>query len=157
MLRAPGSVGRTWLLTSANDEPNDPAHTKILNLDIILLDNPSGSLEVTLPHDAGAQSDRSLRFLLIDTRVLSGTLAESAVLAAGTFSCARLQTEFLAAQELMRDTQAMFKTLRSLSVFGFAPVNLHALIYRHNRTEDTRQVSEYMDTGTKAESVRQLK
>ena len=68
-----------------------------------------------------------------------------------------MQTEFLVAQELMRGTHVTFKALRSLGVFGFAPVDLHTLIYRYDRTEDIRQVSEFIDTGTKAESVRQFK
>ena len=49
---------------------------------------------------------------------------------------------------------AKFKALQSISEFSFASVDLHALSYKYDRTKDTRQVSEFIDAGTKAESVR---
>ena len=48
--------------------------------------------------------------------------------------------EMLVVQELIRGTHPMFDALQSLSVFGFTPGELYALVYRHDLTNDSKSI-----------------
>ncbi len=145
--QSPDSTGLTDLLTS--DKRPVPARTSVENLDIIISDDPTGSLETHLLYAAdgrlrmhrGLQRIEVYDFVVIDTRGSVGVIVESAALAAD-ICLSPIPPEVMAAQEFVRGTVSMISGLQSLSAFGISPGALYALIYRYDHTNDTRSVSE---------------
>ena len=145
--QSPDSTGLTDLLTS--DKRISPARTSVKNLDIIVSDDPTGSLETQLLYAAdgrlrmhtGLQRIDGYDFAVIDTRGAAGVIVESAALAAD-ICISPIPPEVIAAQEFVRGTVSMISGLQSMSAFGISPGELCALIYRYDRTNDARSVNE---------------
>ena len=124
-----------------------PRRTSVENLDIIVSDDPSGSLEARLLHapDGRFRMLNRLQLIqgyditIIDTRGSTGTLVESAVLAAD-ICLSPLPPEILSAQEFLRGTAELVKNLSTLSMLGVSPGKLLALFYRCDRTNDSKAV-----------------
>ena len=159
--QSPDSTGLTDLLTS--DKRISPAHTSVKNLDIIVSDDPTGSLETQLLYAAdgrlrmhkGLQHIDGYDFAVIDTRGATGVIVESAVLAAD-ICLSPIPPEVMAAQEFVRGTVSMISGLQSMSAFGISPGSLCALIYRYDRTNDTQTVSESIAAATAISDTRLL-
>ena len=159
--QSPDSTGLTDLLTS--DKRPVPARTSVENLHIIVSDDPSGSLETQLLYAAdgrlrmhtGLQRIDGYDFAVIDTRGAAGVIVESAALAADICLCP-IPPEVMAAQEFIRGTVSLVTNLRSMSAFGISPGALCALIYRYDRTNDTRSVSESIAAAAVIEGTRLL-
>ena len=159
--QSPDSTGLTDLLTS--DRRPVPARTSVENLDIIVSDDPTGSLETQLLYAAdgrlrmhtGLQRIDGYDFALIDTRGSAGVIVESAALAAD-ICLSPIPPEVMAAQEFVRGTVSMLSGLQSMSAFGIAPGVLCALIYRYDRTNDTRNVSESIAAAADISNARLL-
>lgn len=137
--------GLTNLLTG--DLQPAARNTSINNLDIIVSDDPTGALEAQLLHapDGRFRLVQRLQAIdgydvtIIDTRGATGTLVESAILAAD-ICLSPLPPEMLSAQEFLRGTANLVKNLASLSMFGISPGHLFALFYRCDRTNDSKAV-----------------
>ena len=64
--------------------------------------------------------------------------------------------EVMAAQEFIRGTVSLVNGLQSMSVFGISPGALCALIYRYDRTNDARNVSESIAAAADISNARLL-
>lgn len=134
-----------------------PRKTSVDNLDIIVSDDPSGSLEARLLHAPDGrfrmlnrlQVIQGYDITIIDTRGSTGTLVESAALAAD-ICLSPLPPEILSAQEFLRGTVNLVKNLSTLSMLGVSPGRLLALFYRCDRTNDSKAMMQSV-----AESLRQ--
>ena len=159
--QSPDSTGLTDLLTS--DKRISPARTSVKNLDIIVSDDPTGSLETQLLYAAdgrlrmhtGLQRIDGYDFAVIDTRGATGVIVESAALAAD-ICLSPIPPEVMAAQEFIRGTVSLVNGLQSMSAFGISPGALYALIYRYDHTNDTRSVSESIATAAAIAHTRLL-
>ena len=160
--QSPDSTGLTDLLTS--DKRISPARTSVKNLDIIVSDDPTGSLETQLLYAAdgrlrmhtGLQRIDGYDFAVIDTRGATGVIVESAALAAD-ICLSPIPPEVMAAQEFIRGTVSLVNGLQSMSAFGISPGALYALIYRYDHTNDTRSVSESIATAAAIAHTRLLR
>ena len=159
--QSPDSTGLTDLLTS--DKRPSPARTSVKNLDIIVSDDPTGSLETQLLYAAdgrlrmhtGLQRIDGYDFAMIDTRGAAGVIVESAALAAD-ICLSPIPPEIMAAQEFIRGTVSLVNGLQSMSAFGISPGALYALVYRHDRTNDARAVIESIATAVESYDARLL-
>ena len=159
--QSPDSTGLTDLLTSSKRPI--PARTSVKNLDIIVSDDPTGSLETQLLYAAdgrlrmhtGLQRIDGYDFAVIDTRGATGVIVESAALAAD-ICLSPIPPEVMAAQEFIRGTVSLVNGLQSMSAFGISPGALFALIYRYDRTNDARNVIESIAAAAAYENTRLL-
>ena len=159
--QSPDSTGLTDLLTCSKRPI--PARTSVKNLDIIVSDDPTGSLETQLLYAAdgrlrmhtGLQRIDGYDFAVIDTRGATGVIVESAALAAD-ICLSPIPPEVMAAQEFIRGTVSLFNGLQSMSAFGISPGELYALIYRHDRTNDARAVIESIAAAVDLSNARLL-
>ena len=161
LVQSPDSTGLTDLLSSS--KPPVPARTSVENLDIIVSDDPTGSLETQLLYAAdgrlrmhtGLQRIDGYDFAVIDTRGAAGVLVESAALAAD-ICLSPIPPEIMAAQEFIRGTVSLVNGLQSMRAFGISPGALYALVYRHDRTNDARAVIESIATAVESYDARLL-
>ena len=146
--QSPDSTGLTDLLSS--DKRISPAHTSVKNLDIIVSDDPTGSLETQLLYAAdgrlrmhtGLQRIDGYDFVVIDTRGATGVIVESAALAAD-ICLSPIPPEIMAAQEFIRGTVSLGqKPAVHECIRHFTWCTMCALIYRYDRTNDATSVSE---------------
>ena len=123
--------------------------TKIEGLDVVVSDDPEGSLENWILHapDGRVRLRFALRdiegydYILIDTQGAVGPLQDLGVLAADVI-LSPIPPEILSAREFVRGTLAMLERMAPMARMG-APVGpLYGVIYRMDRTVDARRIAE---------------
>lgn len=135
------------------------SRTGIANLDIVLSDDPDGSLENWILHtpDGRVRMRHALRQLqdydivLIDTQGAVGPLQDAGVLAADIL-LSPIPPEILSAREFARGTLGMLERLRPMQYLGAPVGHLYGLVYRIDRTIDARRVADGLRKATFAES-----
>ena len=134
------------------------SHTNVLNLDIVVSDDPDGSLENWILHTPDgrirlrrALADLDYDFVLIDTQGAIGPLQDLGVLAADIL-LSPIPPEILSAREFARGTLGMLDRLRPMQHLGAPIGHLYGLCYRMDRTVDARVVSDTLRKSTFAES-----
>ncbi|HSH30798.1 MAG TPA: ParA family protein [Thiohalobacter sp.] len=135
------------------------SRTALPGLDIILSDDPDGSLENWILHtpDGRVRMRQALQQLpdydiaLIDTQGAIGPLQDAGVLAADIL-LSPIPPEILSAREFARGTLSMLERLRPMQFLGAPVGHLHGLIYRMDRTVDARRVADSLRKATFAES-----
>ena len=137
--------GLCHLLTQTT--PAEPVPTTVSHLDIIVSDDPSAQLESQLLHRAdgrlrllqATKQYGEYQYILIDTPGAVNVLVENAMLAAD-LCLSPIPPQILAAQEFVRGTLQIACLLQELNVYGIAPGELVGLIYRHDRTLDSKRI-----------------
>ena len=146
LARSPSAEnGLRHLLTQST--PAEPVATAIKQLDIIVSDDPSAQLESQLLHRADGrlrllQATKhygNYQYILIDTPGSVNVLVENAMLAAD-ICLSPIPPQILAAQEFVRGTLQVACLLQELNVYGISPGELVGLIYRHDRTLDSKRI-----------------
>ncbi len=135
------------------------SRTSIANLDIVVSDDPEGSLENWVLHtpDGRVRMRHALKGLtgydivLIDTQGAVGPLQDVGVLAAD-FLISPIPPEILSAREFARGTLAMLERLEPMKYLGAPLGHLYGLVYRMDNTVDARRVAEGLRKATFAES-----
>jgi chromosome partitioning related protein ParA len=135
------------------------SRTSIANLDIVVSDDPEGSLENWVLHtpDGRVRMRHALKELtgydivLIDTQGAVGPLQDVGVLAAD-FLISPIPPEILSAREFARGTLAMLERLEPMKYLGAPLGHLYGLVYRMDHTVDARRVAEGLRKATFAES-----
>lgn len=134
------------------------SHTSRPNLDIVISDDPDGSLEnwILYTPDGRIRLRRALTavdydFVLIDTQGAIGPLQDLGVLA-GDVLLSPIPPEILSAREFARGTLAMLERLRPMHYLGAPVGHLYGLCYRMDRTVDARMVAETLRKSTFAET-----
>lgn len=151
-------VGLHRLLTHGSVE-GTVSRTAIPNLDIILSDDPDGSLENWILHTPDGrvrmkhafQGLKGYDVVLIDTQGAVGPLQDVGVLAADLL-LSPIPPEILSAREFARGTISMIDRLRPMQYLGAPVGHLKGLVYRMDRTVDARRVAESLRKATFAES-----
>ena len=125
------------------------SQTTIKNLDIIISDDPEGSLQNWILHTPDgrvrlkyvlSKLDGDYDFILIDTQGAVGPLQDAAVLAADML-LSPIPPEILSAREFTRGTLGMLERLQPMTYMG-APVGpLYGLVYRMDRTVDAQRIA----------------
>lgn len=154
--RAPEGLKR---LVTAGDVSTCISRTAIEGIDLIVSDDPEGSLENWVLHtpDGRVRMKHALSrlqgydFVLIDTQGAVGPLQDVGVLAADLL-LSPIPPEILSAREFSRGTLGMLERLRPMQHLGASVGHLHGLIYRMDRTVDARMVAESLCKATFAES-----
>lgn len=131
------------------------SHTKISGLDIIVSDDPEGSLENWILHtpDGRVRMRQALRKLdgydvvLIDTQGAVGPLQDAGVLAADLL-LSPIPPEILSVREFARGTIGMLDRLRPMQFLGAPIGQLYGLIYRMDRTVDAKRVADSLRKAT---------
>lgn len=135
------------------------SRTAIPNLDIVVSDDPEGSLENWVLHtpDGRVRMKQALKNLsdydvvLIDTQGAVGPLQDVGVLAADLL-ISPIPPEILSAREFARGTLAMLDRLEPMKYLGAPVGHLYGLIYRMDHTVDARRVADGLRKATFAES-----
>ena len=135
------------------------SHTQIPGLDIVISDDPEGSIENWILHtpDGRVRMRYALRNLqdydvvLIDTQGAVGPLQDAGVLAADLL-LSPIPPEVLSAREFARGTLGMLERLRPMGHLGAPIGHLHGLIYRMDRTIDAIEVANTLRRATFGES-----
>lgn len=154
--RAPEGLHR---LITGGSVDGTISRTAIANLDIVVSDDPEGSLENWVLHtpDGRVRMRHALKGLtgydivLVDTQGAVGPLQDVGVLAAD-FLVSPIPPEILSAREFARGTLAMLERLEPMKYLGAPVGHLYGLIYRMDHTVDARQVAEGLRKATFAES-----
>ncbi|ARB46955.1 ParA family protein [Alloalcanivorax xenomutans] len=154
--RAP--YGLHQLVTSGSVE-GCISQTTIPNLDIVISDDPEGSLENWILHtpDGRIRMRTALRategydVVLIDTQGAVGPLQDVGVLA-GDLLLSPIPPEILSAREFARGTLGMLDRLQPMQHLGAPVGHLYGLLYRMDHTVDARQVADTLRKATFAES-----
>ncbi len=141
--------GLRELVTGSVDPGQTISRTQIPNLDIVLSDDPNGTLSEWILHtpDGRVRLRRTIRqlegyeFVLIDTQGAISPLQDVGVLAAD-FLVSPIPPEILSTREFARGTVAMLDRLRPMQHLGAPVGHLYGVIYRMDRTTDARQVAE---------------
>lgn len=133
--------------------------TSLKNIDIIISDDPEGSLEnfilhtpdgrVRLKHSLSKLTDYD--FILIDTQGAAGPLQDVGVLAADML-LSPIPPEILSAREFSRGTLNMLERLKPMQYLGAPVGHLYGLIYKMDRTIDARLIAEALRKSTFSES-----
>lgn len=129
------------------------------NLDIVISDDPDGSLENWVLHtpDGRVRMKHALKGLvgydivLIDTQGAVGPLQDAGVLAADLL-VSPIPPEILSAREFARGTLGMLDRLKPMQYLGAPVGHLYGLIYRMDHTVDARRVADGLRKATFAES-----
>lgn len=135
------------------------SRTSIANLDIVVSDDPEGSLENWVLHtpDGRVRMKHALKGLtgydivLVDTQGAVGPLQDVGVLAAD-FLVSPIPPEILSAREFARGTLAMLERLEPMKYLGAPVGHLYGLVYRMDNTVDARRVADGLRKATFAES-----
>lgn len=135
------------------------SRTAVTNLDIVISDDPDGSLENWVLHtpDGRVRMKHALRGLtgydivLIDTQGAVGPLQDVGVLAADLL-LSPIPPEILSAREFARGTLGMLDRLRPMQFLGAPLGHLYGLIYRMDHTIDARRVADSLRKATFADS-----
>jgi chromosome partitioning related protein ParA len=135
------------------------SQTQISGLDIVISDDPEGSIENWILHtpDGRVRMRYALRDLkdydvvLIDTQGAVGPLQDAGVLAADLL-LSPIPPEVLSAREFARGTLGMLERLRPMGHLGAPVGHLHGLIYRMDRTIDAAEVANTLRRATFGES-----
>jgi len=135
------------------------SRTAIPNLDIVISDDPEGSLENWILHtpDGRVRMKHAFRNLsgydivLIDTQGAVGPLQDVGVLAADIL-VSPIPPEILSAREFARGTLAMLERLEPMQYLGAPVGHLYGLIYRMDHTVDARRVADSLRQATFGES-----
>lgn len=144
--RKPRAInGLCHLLTQSS--LTEPLATTISHLDVIVSDDPSAQLESQLLHRADGrlrllqaiEHYGKYQYVLIDTPGSVNVLVENAMLAAD-LCLSPIPPQILAAQEFVRGTMQIAQLLQQMQVYGLKPGELVGLIYRHDRTLDSKQI-----------------
>jgi len=133
--------------------------TGIPGLDIVVSDDPEGSIENWILHtpDGRVRMRYALRDLrdydvvLVDTQGAIGPLQDAGVLAADLL-LSPIPPEVLSAREFARGTLGMLERLRPMGHLGAPIGHLHGLIYRMDRTIDATEVANTLRRATFGES-----
>ena len=159
-LRKRGEAGLHRLVTEGSASATI-SQTNLSGLDIVLSDDPDGSLENWILHTPVGrvrmrQALRQLKhydIVLIDTQGALGPLQDAGVLAADIL-LSPIPPEILSAREFARGTIGMIDRLRPMQyLLGASIGHLHGLIYRMDRTVDARRVAESLRKATFAEPL----
>ena len=121
------------------------------NLDLVASDDPEGRLPAWLASriDRGVRLRHALRArpmqesydcVLIDTQGALGPLQDAAILAADML-VSPITPEILSAREFHDGTLALLERLEAGSALGAPPAPVKAVIYRQDRTADSRVVA----------------
>ncbi len=135
------------------------SQTGIANLDIVVSDDPDGSLENWILHtpDGRVRMKHALKGLegydivLVDTQGAVGPLQDVGVLAADLL-LSPIPPEILSAREFARGTLGMLDRLRPMQYLGAPLGHLYGLIYRMDHTVDARRVADGLRKATFADS-----
>ena len=87
----------------------------------------------------------SYDYVLIDTPGSVNVLVEGAMLAAD-ICLSPIPPQILAAKEFVRGTLEIARLLQQMQAYGVAPGELVGLIYRHDRTRDSRRILQAIRT-----------
>ncbi len=147
-LETQAEKGLSALITMSQHE-EVISRTNIPNLDLIVSDDPEGTLQNWILHTPDGrvrlkhiltQFDNDYDFILIDTQGAVGPLQDAAVLAADML-LSPIPPEILSAREFTRGTLGMLERLQPMTYLG-APVGpLYGLIYRMDRTVDAQRIA----------------
>lgn len=144
---APGGLVELAL----NINPDDSIISKTIypNLDIVLSNDPSGQLQVTLPSrpDSRARLGFSLRsqtfshydVVIIDSQGAQGILQDAAAYA-GNIMISPVVPNVLDVREFMSGMQDMLNRLKAGDVLGLKPPPLKALIAKMDRTKNAQDI-----------------
>ena len=157
-LRHRAEAGLHQLLTSGSID-GAISQTDVPHLDIVVSDDPEGSLENWILHtpDGRVRMRHALQGLegydiaLVDTQGAVGPLQDVGVLAADML-LSPIPPEILSAREFARGTLVMLQRLRPMQHLGAPVGHLHGLVYRMDRTIDARRIAESLRKATFAES-----
>ncbi len=135
------------------------SQTTIPNLDIVVSDDPEGTLENWILHtpDGRVRLKHALQGLgeydivLVDTQGAVGALQDMGVLAADLL-LSPIPPEILSAREFARGTLGMLERLRPMQHLGAPVGHLHGLVYRMDRTVDARRIADSLRKATFEES-----
>lgn len=151
-------AGLHQLITTGNIQ-GAISQTSIPGLDIVVSDDPDGSIENWILHtpDGRVRMRRALHTLvdydvvLVDTQGAVGPLQDAGVLAADLL-LSPIPPEVLSAREFARGTLGMLDRLRPMGQLGAPVGHLHGLIYRMDRTVDAADVANTLRRATFGES-----
>jgi len=154
--RAPAGL---HALVTSGDASETVSVTAIPGLDLVVSDDPAGSLENWILHtpDGRVRMRHALRELtgydvvLIDTQGAVGPIQDAGVLAADIL-LSPIPPEILSAREFARGTVSMLERLRPMQYLGAPIGHLYGLVYRMDRTVDARRVAESLRRATFGES-----
>lgn len=158
LIEARASEGLYRLVTSGSVE-GAISRTSIPRLDIVISDDPDGSLENWILHtpDGRVRMKHALKGLtgydivLIDTQGAVGPLQDVGVLAADLL-LSPIPPEILSAREFARGTLGMLERLRPMAHLGAPVGHLYGIIYRMDHTVDARRVADSLLKATFADS-----